>query len=88
MIKSSKDFIRTKGWECGNFQPGPTNSIMDVNGLKVGHSTIISGSGILKPRKGPIRTGISAILSALVTECNDSYLNDIQGRHVTYKTCI
>ena len=42
--------------------PGPLNAITDVNGVEVGHKTIISGDGKLKVGKGPIRTGVTAIL--------------------------
>ena len=42
--------------------PGPNNAITDVAGVEVGHSTIISGSGRLQIGKGPVRTGVTAIL--------------------------
>ena len=42
--------------------PGPLNAITDVAGVEVGHSTLISGSGLLVVGKGPIRTGVTAIL--------------------------
>lgn len=42
--------------------PGPLNAITDVKGVEVGHSTIISGEGKLDVGKGPIRTGVTAIL--------------------------
>ncbi len=140
----------------GELPPGPMNSIIDVKGVKVGHSTIIRGEGELKIGEGPVRTGVTAIIphegnvyqekvtaaahvingfgksiglaqiqelgsletpilltntlnvarvsDALITymlktnpeigittgtvnpvvgECNDGYLNDIQGRHVS-----
>jgi D-aminopeptidase len=38
------------------------NTISDVPGVLVGHSTIIRGSGALKPGSGPVRTGVTAIL--------------------------
>ncbi len=41
---------------------GPLNAITDVKGVEVGHTTIISGKGKLKVGKGPIRTGVTAIL--------------------------
>lgn len=135
---------------------GAQNDICDVPGVLVGHSTVVSGSGELRPGHGPVRTGVTAILphggnlfaekvpagafvlngfgksiglpqiqelgtlespilltntlsapraaDALITymleqnpeigistgtinlmvgECNDGYLNDIQGRHIT-----
>ena len=41
--------------------PGPNNAITDVNGVEVGHTTLISGSGKLVVGKGPVRTGVTAI---------------------------
>ena len=43
-------------------QPGPHNSITDVPGVEVGHTTLIEGDGPLVIGKGPIRTGVTAIL--------------------------
>jgi D-aminopeptidase len=42
--------------------PGPLNGITDVAGVEVGHVTLISGSGRVVPGKGPVRTGVTAIL--------------------------
>ena len=42
--------------------PGPSNAITDVAGVNVGHSTIIAGEGRLEVGKGPVRTGVTAIL--------------------------
>ena len=42
--------------------PGPHNAITDVAGVEVGHSTIIEGSGALVVGRGPVRTGVTAIL--------------------------
>ena len=42
--------------------PGPLNAITDVAGVIVGHTTLISGSGKLQVGKGPVRTGVTAIL--------------------------
>ena len=42
--------------------PGANNAITDVRGVDVGHSTIVSGSGRLVVGKGPVRTGVTAIL--------------------------
>jgi L-aminopeptidase/D-esterase-like protein len=40
---------------------GQFNAITDVKGVEVGYSTIISGSGKNTIRKGPVRTGVTAI---------------------------
>jgi D-aminopeptidase len=42
--------------------PGKFNAITDVKGVKVGYSTIISGTGKNIRGKGPVRTGVTAIL--------------------------
>jgi L-aminopeptidase/D-esterase-like protein len=42
--------------------PGPLNAITDVSGIAVGHTTLISGEGKLQIGKGPVRTGVTAIL--------------------------
>lgn len=41
--------------------PGKYNSITDVKGVEVGHSTIIKGEGKLVVSQGPIRTGVTVI---------------------------
>ncbi len=146
---------RDAGVILGTMEPGPLNAITDVPDVRVGHVTLIEGSGPLERGRGPIRTGVTAILphggnlfrekvpaglfvlngfgkcfgqeqieefgaiespimmtgtmnvgivadgvaeymmrhnpdiavttstaNALVTECSDAYLNDMQGRHV------
>ena len=42
--------------------PGPFNAITDVPGVAVGYATLISGDGPLVVGKGPVRTGVTAIL--------------------------
>src|ERR1700682_1875581 len=42
--------------------PGPLNAITDVHGVLVGHTTLISGEGKLEIGKGPVRTGVTAVL--------------------------
>jgi L-aminopeptidase/D-esterase-like protein len=42
--------------------PGPLNAITDVSGITVGHTTLISGEGKLQIGKGPVRTGVTAVL--------------------------
>lgn len=147
--------VRDYGIKPGRLRPGQYNSITDVVGVEVGHSTIIKGEGKLTPGQGPVRTGVTAIkphggnlfkekvtaachiingfgksvglpqirelgvletpilltntlnvgrvadslidymlednpeigvttgtINPVVGECNDSYLNDSQGRHV------
>ncbi|WP_125613350.1 P1 family peptidase [Specibacter cremeus] len=42
--------------------PGRFNAITDVPGLEVGYRTLIAGDGPLVDGKGPVRTGVTAIL--------------------------
>src|ERR1700738_2864905 len=51
--------------------PGPGNAITDVSGLTVGHSTLVSGEGKLQIGKGPIRTGVTAVLPRGKDSMND-----------------
>jgi L-aminopeptidase/D-esterase-like protein len=43
--------------------PGKRNAITDVAGVTVGHVTIVRGNGRLVKGKGPVRTGVTAVLS-------------------------
>lgn len=42
--------------------PGLHNAITDVAGVEVGYTTLISGEGQLVVGRGPVRTGVTAIL--------------------------
>ncbi len=42
--------------------PGKFNAITDVVGVEVGYTTLISGEGKLEVGKGPVRTGVTAII--------------------------
>ncbi len=54
--------IRDLGVVIGNYPPGPLNAITDVAGVKVGHRTLVSGEGPLKPGQGPVRTGVTVVI--------------------------
>ena len=43
-------------------EPGPRNAITDVAGVAVGFTTLIAGEGRLEVGKGPVRTGVTAVL--------------------------
>ncbi len=43
-------------------RPGALNAITDVAGVTVGYATLIRGDGPLVVGKGPVRTGVTAIL--------------------------
>jgi D-aminopeptidase len=51
--------------------PGKFNAITDVAGVEVGYTTLISGDGKLEVGKGPVRTGVSAILPRGRASLND-----------------
>jgi L-aminopeptidase/D-esterase-like protein len=51
--------------------PGPLNSITDIKGIEVGHTTLISGEGKLQVGTGPVRTGVTAILPRGKQTSND-----------------
>src|SRR5438477_4315534 len=51
--------------------PGKLNAITDVPGVEVGYTTLISGEGKLEVGKGPVRTGVSAILPRGHASLND-----------------
>ena len=160
-MKLKRCRLRDLGISIGKFPTGPKNSITDIAGVKVGHSTIIKGTGKQGTRKGAVRTGVTAILPnsgneytqslkaggfvlngagevsgltqiiewgiietpilltntlsvgscaesavkymvqkypelgnrhdvviPIVGECDDSWLNDIAGTHVTYKNVV
>jgi L-aminopeptidase/D-esterase-like protein len=42
--------------------PGRFNAITDVEGVEVGYTTLVRGEGPLVVGKGPVRTGVTAIL--------------------------
>ena len=51
--------------------PGKFNAITDVPGVEVGYTTLISGEGKLEVGKGPLRTGVTAILPRGHASLND-----------------
>jgi D-aminopeptidase len=53
---------RDLGIVVGTYATGPLNAITDVAGVKVGHRTLISGEGPLKPGLGPVRTGVTVVI--------------------------
>lgn len=59
---SARRRLRDLGVRIGNFAPGKHNAITDVEGVKVGHTTVSHGDGALVPGEGPARTGVTVIL--------------------------
>jgi D-aminopeptidase len=52
---------RDLGITIGRGKPGPLNAITDVDGVTVGHTTLIHGEGPLVTGEGPVRTGVTVI---------------------------
>lgn len=53
---------RDLGIVIGELEPGPWNAITDVDGVRVGHVTIVDGDGPLVVGRGPIRTGVTVVI--------------------------
>ena len=76
-IKSPPPTIRTKAVHARDLgipfegTPGTLNAITDVPGVEVGYTTLISGEGKLEVGKGPVRTGVTAILPRGHASLND-----------------
>jgi L-aminopeptidase/D-esterase-like protein len=51
--------------------PGQLNAITDVAGVEVGYTTLIRGEGKLLVGKGPVRTGVTAIIPRGHDSLND-----------------
>src|SRR5437588_388157 len=51
--------------------PGPLNAITDVAGVEVGYTTLVSGEGKLEVGKGPVRTGVTAVIPRGHASLND-----------------
>jgi D-aminopeptidase len=54
--------IRDLGIVVGELPAGAHNAITDVAGVRVGHTTLVEGSGALLAEHGPVRTGVTVIL--------------------------
>lgn len=54
---SERKRIRELGIKIGELEPGPYNALTDVEGIRVGHTTVIKGNG-----ERAVRTGVTAIL--------------------------
>jgi len=62
--RGARPRLRDLGLGVGLLPVGRWNAITDVPGVKVGHVTLIRGKGKLRPGKGPVRTGVTAIIPA------------------------
>src|SRR5215207_2938584 len=52
---------RELGISIGELASGPEDAITDVDGVRVGHSTIGHGEGPLVVGEGPVRTGVTVV---------------------------
>ena len=52
---------RELGLAFGEYPTGPANAITDVGDVRVGHVTLMSGEGPLRPGAGPVRTGVTIV---------------------------
>lgn len=71
-IKSHRKVVKPRARDLGipfDGTPGPLNSITDVSGVEIGHTTIIRGEGKLVVGRGPVRTGVTAILPRGMRDC-------------------
>jgi D-aminopeptidase len=53
---------RDLGLVVGQMTPGPLNAITDVDGVRVGVTTLIEGEGPLVVGEGPVRTGVTVVV--------------------------
>ena len=58
----ARDIATDHKLDLGMYAPGAHNAITDVKGVKVGHVTLHFGDGKLEVGKGPVRTGVTAIV--------------------------
>lgn len=72
---SKRPRARDLGIKIGRIKTGRYNAITDVEGVRIGHVTLIEGEGKLQPGVGPIRTGVTAIY----THGGDMFLDKVTG---------
>ena len=61
-LQSPRPRATDLGLEIGLLPHGPHNAITDVEGVSVGHVTLIEGQGPLEIGEGPVRTGVTVVL--------------------------
>ncbi|MSP61045.1 MAG: S58 family peptidase [Myxococcales bacterium] len=62
LLSPPRKRFRDLGLTLGRYPTGPHNAITDVAGVRVGHTTLIEGDGKMTAGKGPVRTGVTAII--------------------------
>lgn len=61
-ITDHRPHIQDLSIQIGKYESGEWNAITDVPGVKVGHITIMEGTGSLIPGQGPVRTGATVVI--------------------------
>src|SRR5919112_1894018 len=77
---------RELGIRVGELASGPEDAITDVEGVRVGHSTIVRGEGPLVVGKGPVRTGVTVVCPREGLARDEPVFagsHTINGQHVT-----
>ena len=72
-VNAQRPRAREIGIRIGTLETGTHNAITDVAGVQVGHVTLIRGKGSLEVGKGPVRTGVTAV----IPHPDDIYLNQV-----------
>src|SRR5215212_1798907 len=62
---------RELGIRIGELASGPEDAITDVQGFRVGHSTIVRGEGPLVVGEGPVRTGVTVVCPREGLACDE-----------------
>jgi D-aminopeptidase len=62
MASADPPRARDLGVVVGMLPPGPHNAITDIDGVRVGHTTLVEGDGPLRVGHGPIRTGVTVVV--------------------------
>lgn len=71
--------VREFGLIVGCLPTGALNTITDVPQIKVGHRTLVRGEGAWEKGKGPVRTGVTAVIPA----SGDLFFQKVQaGVHI------
>ena len=73
-VKTSPETKQIRARDLGvpfSGTPGKLNSITDVPGVEVGYTTLITGDGKLEIGRGPVRTGVTAIIPRGHDSLND-----------------
>jgi D-aminopeptidase len=68
------------GIRIGTQEPGSNNAITDVEGVRVGHVTLVEGEGPLRIGEGPVRTGVTSILPP----GHDWYREPVEAGHFVF----